>query len=265
MVASTVWAQVFQVGPGLTPELDTNVVQSAEVVSLNPQTVVYQIAPRAVWSDGVPITAADFQYAWQSQRGGAIDVDGTPDSVASTLGYRDIVSVVGSSNGGQDRHRVVPHAVARTGSRCSTTCCRPTSPRGGLEPRVRPVQPRRARVGRALADRDVDARLGDRRWGATRGGGGARPVWTGSCCEAVTDPTSLASRRSGSAASRWPYPSGFDQSLMAQAVVLAGDRVRRSHLGTTMLQLDFNVRHAPLDSWPRSARASPTPSTAPAS
>ncbi len=68
MLASAVWAQVFRVGPGLTPQLDTNVVDSAEVVSLQPQTVVYQIDPRAVWSDGVPISAADFAYAWQSQQ-----------------------------------------------------------------------------------------------------------------------------------------------------------------------------------------------------
>ena len=100
LVASTTWVQVFQIGgPALKPTLDTEVIQSAEVVSVNPQTVVYQIAPKAVWSDGVPITAADFQYAWQSQRGGATDIDGAPDSVASTLGYRDILSVASSNSG----------------------------------------------------------------------------------------------------------------------------------------------------------------------
>ena len=99
MLASALWAQVFRVGPGLTPQLDTNVVDSAEVVSLDPQTVVYKIDPRAVWSDGVPIDADDFAYAWDAQRGGATDIDGTPDSVASTLGYRDIESLTGSNGG----------------------------------------------------------------------------------------------------------------------------------------------------------------------
>jgi peptide/nickel transport system substrate-binding protein len=99
MLASAVWAQVFRVGPGLNPQLDTNVVDSAEVISLTPQTVVYQIDPRAVWSDGVPISADDFSYAWQSQRGDGTDLDGTPDSVASTLGYRDIASLTGSNSG----------------------------------------------------------------------------------------------------------------------------------------------------------------------
>ncbi|MDR3650313.1 MAG: hypothetical protein P4L20_14550, partial [Acidimicrobiales bacterium] len=84
MLASAVWAQVFRVGPGLTPQLDTNVVDSAEVVSLQPQTVVYQIDPRAVWSDGVPIGAEDVVYAWQSQKGAAVDIDRTPDSVPSS-------------------------------------------------------------------------------------------------------------------------------------------------------------------------------------
>src|SRR5208283_1661026 len=37
MVASALWPQVFQVGPAGTPVLDTTVVQSAELVSLNPQ------------------------------------------------------------------------------------------------------------------------------------------------------------------------------------------------------------------------------------
>ncbi len=99
MLGSAIWAQVFRVGPDLTPQLDTNVVDSAEVISLAPQTVVYQIDPRAVWSDGTPISVDDFTYAWDSQKGGATDIDGTPDSVTSTLGYRDIQSLTGSNNG----------------------------------------------------------------------------------------------------------------------------------------------------------------------
>jgi len=63
-VCSLFWPQVFQVAPGQAPTLDTDVVQSAEVVSLNPQTVVYQINPKAVWSDGTPVTAQDFVYDW---------------------------------------------------------------------------------------------------------------------------------------------------------------------------------------------------------
>ncbi len=57
------------------------------------------VNPKAVWSDGVPVTADDFIYAWQSQRGDGVDVDGQPDQVASTLGYRDVASVTGSHGG----------------------------------------------------------------------------------------------------------------------------------------------------------------------
>jgi peptide/nickel transport system substrate-binding protein len=98
-LASLVWPQVFQVAPGVVPMLDTSVVESAEVVSVNPQTVVYQINPKAEWSDGTSISAQDFQYAWVSQDGAGRDVDGAADSVASVAGYDDISSVTGSNGG----------------------------------------------------------------------------------------------------------------------------------------------------------------------
>ncbi len=69
---------------------------SAEPVSLKPLTIVYTLNPKAVWSDGVPITAADFKYAWDEQRGDP--VTSSPD-VASIAGYRDIASVTGSNGG----------------------------------------------------------------------------------------------------------------------------------------------------------------------
>ena len=66
------------------------------MVSTKPQTVVYILNPKAVWSDGVPITAKDFIYAWTQQRG---DPTSDPTSVASTAGYRDIKSIKGSNKG----------------------------------------------------------------------------------------------------------------------------------------------------------------------
>lgn len=68
----------------------------AEVVSVKPLTIVYLLNPKAVWSDGVPITAKDFIYAWTQQRG---DPTSDPTTVASTAGYRDIKSVKGSDKG----------------------------------------------------------------------------------------------------------------------------------------------------------------------
>ncbi len=100
LVLEPVLPSSFVVGPGGVPSYDSAVINQAEVVNTSPQTVVYTINPRAVWSDGVPITAADFVYAWQEQRGpppggvGSYNTD-----VASTQGYRDISSVKGSQNG----------------------------------------------------------------------------------------------------------------------------------------------------------------------
>jgi peptide/nickel transport system substrate-binding protein len=78
--------------PTQNPEL----IQSAEPISLTPLTIVYTLNPKAVWSDGVPITAEDFKYAWEEQRGDP--VESSPD-VASIAGYRDISSVTGSNGG----------------------------------------------------------------------------------------------------------------------------------------------------------------------
>jgi peptide/nickel transport system substrate-binding protein len=99
------WADQFVLGAVLPSTFNLSssgnavgnqeVISQAELVSTKPQTIVYTINPKAVWSDGVPITGADFLYAWQQQRGGA----GTGPA-ASTLGYRDISSVT-ASNGGR--------------------------------------------------------------------------------------------------------------------------------------------------------------------
>src|SRR5579859_855408 len=72
--------KVFVVQPDLKPVLNTEVVTSATVAKANPQTILYQINPKAVWSDGVPISASDFIYNWQAQSGSPKfkDVGGKP-------------------------------------------------------------------------------------------------------------------------------------------------------------------------------------------
>lgn len=79
-----------------TPTSNSELIVSAEPISISPQTIVYTLNPKAVWSDGVAITAADFKYAWEQQRG---DPDVPTDDVASIAGYRDIASVTGSNGG----------------------------------------------------------------------------------------------------------------------------------------------------------------------
>jgi peptide/nickel transport system substrate-binding protein len=80
------------------PVSNSELVVSAEPISLKPLTVVYTLNPKAVWSDGVPITAADFKYAWEQQRGDPDDPAANAD-IASIAGYRDIGSVTGSNGG----------------------------------------------------------------------------------------------------------------------------------------------------------------------
>lgn len=100
-VMNNVWPQVFLTTPSLTEQLDTNYVTSATVTSTSPQTVVYDINPKATWSDGVPISASDFIYNWQAQSGNPKykDVGGQVFEAASTAGYNQIKSVTGSNGG----------------------------------------------------------------------------------------------------------------------------------------------------------------------
>lgn len=99
LVLEPVLPSVFFVGPDGTASYDSAVITQAEVVSTKPQTVVYTINPEAVWSDGVPISASDFEYAWREQRGELPDGTGSSTDVASTLGYTRIKSVTASNHG----------------------------------------------------------------------------------------------------------------------------------------------------------------------
>jgi peptide/nickel transport system substrate-binding protein len=96
-----IWPQAFLTPPKLTPTLNTDLLTSATVTSTSPQTVVYKINPKAVWSDGTPISAADFIYNWQANSGSSAykDKGGAAYLAASTAGYNDIKSVTSSDGG----------------------------------------------------------------------------------------------------------------------------------------------------------------------
>ncbi|WP_203816894.1 ABC transporter family substrate-binding protein [Paractinoplanes ferrugineus] len=87
---------VYQGGPDTKPMLDTNlVVEEPKVTSTSPQTVVYKIKPEAVWSDGTPISADDFAYAFRAR-----NTRDCPDcGTSSSSGYDILQSVVGSDGG----------------------------------------------------------------------------------------------------------------------------------------------------------------------
>lgn len=82
--------------PDASVAINPDFVTSAQITSTSPQTITYQINPKAVWNDGTPITANDFKLTWLYQAG----VDPLV-SAASTSGYQDIASVVGSGANNQ--------------------------------------------------------------------------------------------------------------------------------------------------------------------
>ncbi|HEY5384965.1 MAG TPA: ABC transporter substrate-binding protein [Acidimicrobiales bacterium] len=81
-----------------SPTANGSLIVSSELVDTKPETIVYTLNPKAVWSDGVPISAADFKYVWEQQRGVPDDATANAD-IASIAGYRDIASVTGSNGG----------------------------------------------------------------------------------------------------------------------------------------------------------------------
>ncbi|MDG4666169.1 ABC transporter substrate-binding protein [Mycobacterium sp. 236(2023)] len=77
---------------GSTWEMDTSLLESAEVTSQDPFTVTYKIRPEAQWTDNAPIAADDFWYLWRQMVGqpGAVD----------PAGY-DLITGVQSVEGGK--------------------------------------------------------------------------------------------------------------------------------------------------------------------
>ncbi|HVC14310.1 MAG TPA: ABC transporter substrate-binding protein [Acidimicrobiales bacterium] len=139
LLLEPVLPSAFTVNTNDQPVYDPALITQAELQSTTPETVVYTINPRAVWSDGKPVTAADFEYTWRAERGmgGPVGVpaksgssgtaakskvgDAPPTTVPTTpvvttpvvtttlpgatgttgpeLGYRQITSVTPSANG----------------------------------------------------------------------------------------------------------------------------------------------------------------------
>ena len=93
-VLNGVYPSTFIVNPSYAVTMNSDLLDSAAQTGSGPQTVVYKIKPGAVWSDGVPITADDFVYAWRVQNGSDAGI-----AAASSVGYNQIKSVTGSDGG----------------------------------------------------------------------------------------------------------------------------------------------------------------------
>ena len=90
----------FNVDADLNVAFDANLLTTEPTLdeSTGQQVNVYTISPDAVWSDGTPITADDFEFTWRANRS-ADPADGGCESVLSTNGYANIASVEGSEDG----------------------------------------------------------------------------------------------------------------------------------------------------------------------
>ena len=73
-------------------ELDTSLLESAEVTSEEPFTVTYKVRPEAQWTDNAPIGADDYWYLWRQM----VSQPGTVDPA----GY-DLITGVQSVEGGK--------------------------------------------------------------------------------------------------------------------------------------------------------------------
>jgi peptide/nickel transport system substrate-binding protein len=102
-----VYPQAFDITPDFKVVMNKDLLTSAKQTSTSPQTITYEINPKATWSDGTPITGKDFIYNWKMQNGkvdadlgesdpnAAKPDDATIPDVASTTGYESIKSVTG--------------------------------------------------------------------------------------------------------------------------------------------------------------------------
>ncbi len=249
MVTALTDPQVFEVDPGLTPVLDSDFVQSAEVESVNPQTVVYNLNPLATWSDGVPIGVQDFVFNWveQASSGGNVPPGAQPEGTepfdaASTLGYNDIQTITAGSTG--DSVRVVF-----------------AHPYADWDDLFNDLIP--AHVASALGWDDGFSRPGEAMY--VSGGPyqvvswvpGSRivlrrnPRWWGAPAQVATivieadDATQDAAAVISKNGAQVVYSSTFDSSLL-QAVSSSPGLESQEDLGTTMLQLLFDI-HKPDD------------------
>ncbi|WP_043245480.1 MULTISPECIES: ABC transporter family substrate-binding protein [unclassified Streptomyces] len=96
-LASLVEPSLFLRDAKGVPRPDPDYLVSAKVTGTAPQTVIYRLNPKARWSDGKPVGAADFAAQWQ-----ALGRGDDRFHIADPTGYDQIASV---TEGG-DAHEV---------------------------------------------------------------------------------------------------------------------------------------------------------------
>jgi peptide/nickel transport system substrate-binding protein len=99
-VVSALLPSIFTFDAESVPTVNKNYADSAELTAKDPkQVVTYKLNPKAVWSDGKPITEADFEAQWKASSG-----TNPAYKISSSNGYEQIESV---TKGADDREAVV--------------------------------------------------------------------------------------------------------------------------------------------------------------
>src|SRR5581483_6815243 len=99
-VVSATMPELFFYDAEAVPSINKAYLDSAELTARDPkQVVTYKINPKATWSDGTPLTEADFEAQWKADNGTGKDY-----RISSANGYENIESV---AKGADDREVVV--------------------------------------------------------------------------------------------------------------------------------------------------------------
>ena len=96
LLAEAVLPTLFTLDQHADATPDPDYLTGVEQTSQQPQTIVYHLNPKAVWSDGKPLSAADFAAQWHALNGRS-----SAYWTARTDGYDSIASV-GRGAGPQD-------------------------------------------------------------------------------------------------------------------------------------------------------------------
>jgi peptide/nickel transport system substrate-binding protein len=94
--------RAFVVGPDGSTRVDTDFFTNVELTSTNPQVVTYTINPKAVWSDGTPITWEDIKAQIDATSG-----QNKSFAIAATSGADRVASV---TRGVDDRQAIMTFA-----------------------------------------------------------------------------------------------------------------------------------------------------------
>jgi peptide/nickel transport system substrate-binding protein len=99
-IEAQMFPSTYDIQPDFTVKWNEDLLteEPTSSVSGDTQTVTYKLNPKAVWSDGQPISADDFVFTWNIRKSADPAKGGCP-AILSTVGYDQMQSVEGSDDG----------------------------------------------------------------------------------------------------------------------------------------------------------------------